>query len=141
MNFNKTTLQDVYTIEMTPFGDNRGWFARSFCMKEFAEHNLETSYPQHNTGYSKTKGTVRGMHFQVDPHYEVKVVRALQGAVHDIIVDMRPHSSTYLKGEGFDLSFENGRQLYVPRGVADGYQTLMDVRQVRWSCSALLGGV
>jgi dTDP-4-dehydrorhamnose 3,5-epimerase len=69
MKFNTTTLQDVYTIEMTPFGDNRGWFARSFCMKEFAEHNLETSYPQHNTGYSKTKGTVRGMHFQVPERY------------------------------------------------------------------------
>lgn len=137
MKFHKTTLQDVVLIEMTPFGDNRGWFGRSFCMKEFAENNLEVSYPQHNTGYSKKKGTVRGMHFQVDPHYEVKVVRALQGAVHDIIIDMRPHSSTYLKWEGFDLSFENGRQLYVPRGFAHGYQTLMDDTQVSYLCSAM----
>lgn len=136
MKFHKTKLQDVYLIEMTPFGDNRGWFGRSFCMKEFAEHNLETSYPQHNTGFSKKKGTIRGMHFQVDPHYEVKVVRAMWGAVYDVIVDMRPHSSTYLQWEGYELSFENGRQLYVPRGFAHGYQTLADDTMVNYLCSA-----
>ncbi|MGQ0532250.1 MAG: dTDP-4-dehydrorhamnose 3,5-epimerase [Caulobacteraceae bacterium] len=136
MKFHETKLQDVYLIEMTPFGDNRGWFGRSFCMKEFAEHNLETSYPQHNTGFSKRKGTIRGLHFQVDPHYEVKVVRAMWGAVYDVIVDMRPHSSTYLQWEGYELSFENGRQLYVPRGFAHGYQTLADDTMVNYLCSA-----
>ena len=136
MKFTKTRLQDVYLIEMTPFGDNRGWFGRSFCTQEFAEHNLETSYPQHNTGFSKKKGTIRGMHFQVDPHCEVKVVRAMWGAVHDVIVDMRPHSSTYLQWEGYELSFENGRQLYVPRGFAHGYQTLQDNTMVSYLCSA-----
>jgi dTDP-4-dehydrorhamnose 3,5-epimerase len=136
MKFNTTSLQDVYLIDMEPHADNRGWFSRSFCMKEFAAHDLETSYPQHNTGYSKTKGTIRGMHFQVDPHYEVKVVRALWGAVYDVIVDMRPHSSTYLQWEGFELSFENGRQLYVPRGFAHGYQTLVDDTMVSYLCSA-----
>ncbi|MGH6952086.1 MAG: dTDP-4-dehydrorhamnose 3,5-epimerase [Vitreimonas sp.] len=136
MKFTKTRLQDVYLIEMSPFGDNRGWFGRSFCMKEFAEHNLETSYPQHNTGFSKKKGTIRAMHFQVDPHYEVKVVRAMWGAVYDVIVDMRPHSSTYMQWEGYELSFENGRQLYVPRGFAHGYQTLQDNTMVSYLCSA-----
>jgi dTDP-4-dehydrorhamnose 3,5-epimerase len=76
------------------------------------------------------------MHFQVDPHYEVKVVRAMWGAVYDVIVDMRPHSSTYLQWEGFELSFENGRQLYVPRGFAHGYQTLRDDTMVNYLCSA-----
>jgi dTDP-4-dehydrorhamnose 3,5-epimerase len=136
MKFHKTTLQDAVLIEMTPFADNRGWFGRSYCAKEFAENQLETSYPQHNTGFSATKGTVRGMHFQVDPHAEVKVVRALWGAVYDVIVDMRPHSSTYLKSEGFELSFENRRQLYVPRGFAHGYQTLVDNTMVSYLCSA-----
>jgi dTDP-4-dehydrorhamnose 3,5-epimerase len=136
MKFHRTTLQDAYVIELQTHGDNRGWFGRTFCAKEFAENNLETSYPQHNTGYSLNKGTVRGMHFQVDPHYEVKVVRAMQGAVYDVIVDMRPHSSTYLKWEGFELSFENGRQLYVPRGFAHGYQTLVDNTMVGYLCSA-----
>src|SRR6202008_5100665 len=76
------------------------------------------------------------MHFQVDPHYEVKVVRAMWGAIYDVIVDMRPHSSTYLKWEGYELSFENGRQLYVPRGFAHGYQTLQDDTMVNYLCSA-----
>ena len=137
MLFKQTTLQDVYLIEMEPHGDNRGYFGRSFCVKEFAAHNLETSYPQHNTGFSVKAGTVRGMHFQVDPHYEVKVVRALWGAVYDVIVDMRPHSTTYLKWEGFELSFENKRQLYVPRGFAHGYQTLVDNTAVNYLCSAM----
>jgi dTDP-4-dehydrorhamnose 3,5-epimerase len=137
MKISKTKLQDVHLIEMTPFGDNRGWFGRSFCVKEFAEANLETSYPQHNTGFSKKRGTIRGMHFQVDPHYEVKVVRAVWGSVYDVIVDMRPHSSTYLQWEGYELSFENGRQLYVPRGFAHGYQTLEDNTLVNYLCSAM----
>ncbi|MEZ5937907.1 MAG: dTDP-4-dehydrorhamnose 3,5-epimerase [Hyphomonadaceae bacterium] len=137
MKFIKTSLQDAYLIEMTPFEDNRGWFGRSFCMKEFAENNLEISYPHHNTGYSAKKGTIRGMHFQVDPHYEVKVVRALWGAVYDVIVDMRPYSPTYLKSEGFELSFENKRQLYVPRGFAHGYQTLKDDTLVSYLCSSM----
>ncbi|MBL8550263.1 MAG: dTDP-4-dehydrorhamnose 3,5-epimerase [Hyphomonadaceae bacterium] len=136
MKITKTNLQDVHLIEMSPHGDNRGWFGRSFCMETFAANKLEISYPHHNTGFSHTKGTLRGMHFQVDPHYEVKVVRALWGAIYDVIVDMRPHSSTYLQWEGYELSFENGRQLYVPRGFAHGYQTLQDNTMVNYLCSS-----
>ncbi len=136
MKFTKTTLQDAWLIEATPVEDNRGWFGRSYCAREFAEHQLETGYPQHNSGYSAKTGTVRGMHFQVDPHAEVKVVRAQWGAVYDVIIDMRPHSSTYLQWEGFELSFENRRQLYVPRGFAHGYQTLADHTIVGYLCSA-----
>ena len=88
MKFHKTTLQDVVLIEMTPFGDNRGWFGRSFCMKEFAENNLEVSYPQHNTGYSKKKGTVRGLHFQTAPFAQDKLVRVTRGSILDVAVDL-----------------------------------------------------
>ena len=137
MKIIKTKLQDVHLIEMTPVLDHRGWFGRSFCLKEFAEHGLEVSYPQHNAGFSTEKGTIRGMHFQVDPHYEVKVVRPMRGAIYDVIIDMRPHSSTYLQWQGFELSFENRRQLYVPRGFAHGYQTLTDDTLVNYLCSAM----
>lgn len=135
MIFNKTSLQDVYLIDMEPQPDHRGYFVRSFCVREFAALNLETSYPQHNTGVSPKAGTLRGMHFQVDPHYEVKVVRVLYGAIYDVIIDMRPHSKTYLKWEGFALSAENKRQLYVPRGFAHGYQTQVDDTYVHYLCS------
>lgn len=129
-------LQDVHVIELEPHYDDRGYFARTMCMKEFAAHNLEVSFPQHNTAFSPAKGTLRGMHFQVDPHYEVKVVRCLRGAIHDVVIDLRPHSSTYLQWEGFELSFENNRQLYVPRGFAHGYQTLTTDVVVTYLCSA-----
>jgi dTDP-4-dehydrorhamnose 3,5-epimerase len=129
-------LQDVHLIELEPHYDDRGYFARTMCVKEFAERNLEVSFPQHNTAYSPMKGTLRGMHFQVDPYYEVKVVRCIRGAIHDVVIDLRPHSSTYLKWEGFDLSFENNRQLYVPRGFAHGYQTQTNDTIVTYLCSA-----
>lgn len=135
MKFATTRLQDAYLIEMEPHTDDRGWFARSFCVKEFAARDLETSYPQHSTSYSRRAGTIRGMHFQVDPRYEVKIVRAFSGAIYDVIIDMRPHSSTYLQWEGFELSSENGRQLYVPRGFAHGFQTLVDDTLVSYLCS------
>lgn len=136
MKIQKTTLQDVHLIQMQPHRDDRGYFSRSMCVKEFAAHDLEISYPQHNTAFSHTKGTIRGMHFQVDPYYEVKVVRCVWGAVYDVVVDLRPWSPTYLKSEGFELSFENERQLYVPRGFAHGYQTLQDNTVVNYLCSA-----
>jgi dTDP-4-dehydrorhamnose 3,5-epimerase len=137
MKIRPTKLQDVHLIEIEPHRDDRGYFARTTCIKEFADHHLETSYPQHNTAFSPKTGTVRGMHFQIDPHYEVKVVRCVHGAIYDVIIDIRPHSSTYLQWEGFELSSENLRQLYVPRGFAHGYQTLTDNTIVNYLCSAL----
>lgn len=126
MKFIETRLKDVRLIEMAPFADSRGWFARAFCEDEFAAHGLETRYPQANAAFNYVKGTLRGMHWQVAPHAEVKVVRCASGAIHDVIVDLRSDSPTYLKWEGYELSFENMRQLYVPKGFAHGYQTLTD---------------
>jgi dTDP-4-dehydrorhamnose 3,5-epimerase len=136
MRISNTDLQDVRLIEIEPHRDDRGYFARTMCMQEFAANDMEVSYPQHNTAFSIKKGTVRGMHFQFDPYYEVKVVRCIAGAIVDVIIDLRPHSSTYLKWEAYELSEENLRQLYVPRGFAHGYQTLAENTFVNYLCSA-----
>ena len=136
MEIKTTKLRDVRLIRAEPHRDDRGYFARTMCMRTFCDNDMEVSYPQHNTAFSKRKGTLRGMHFQVDPHYEVKVVRCVYGAVYDVIIDLRPHSSTYLQWEGFELSQDNFNQLYVPRGFAHGYQTLTDNTIVNYLCSA-----
>ena len=114
MKFSKTTLADAMVIDMQRNEDARGFFARTFCVGEFADNGLVTEFVQGNHSYNRTRGTVRGMHFQTAPHGEVKLVRCVAGAVLDIIIDLRAGSPTYLKWEGFELSAENGRTLYVP---------------------------
>jgi dTDP-4-dehydrorhamnose 3,5-epimerase len=126
MKFSNTSLADAVVIDMQPHADNRGYFARTFCTREFAEHGLVTEYPQGNHSYNRARGTVRGMHFQIAPHGEVKLVRCVRGAVLDVIIDLRKDSPSYLKWEAFELSAANGRTLYVPVGYAHGFQTLED---------------
>ena len=124
MQFHPTTLCDVWLIHLEPVHDSRGFFARTFCVEEFAAHGLETSYPQHSLSYSACKGTVRGMHYQRDPHSEAKLVRCVNGAIWDVIIDIRPGSPTFRKWQNFELSSANGHQLYIPKGFAHGFQTL-----------------
>ncbi|WP_137127527.1 dTDP-4-dehydrorhamnose 3,5-epimerase [Roseomonas sp. HF4] len=124
MRFSPTTLPDVVLIEPEPHYDVRGSFARTFCTREFAAQGLETSFVQHSVSHSRLCGTVRGMHFQRAPHAEVKIVRCIRGAIRDVLVDLRPDSPTFGRWEGFDLTADNGRSLYVPKGVAHGFQTL-----------------
>ena len=124
MRFCATRLQDVRLIEIDPVSDQRGYFARTFCMQEFSEAGLATEYVQHSSSHTLLPGTVRGMHFQRAPHEEVKVVRCLAGAIHDVLIDLRPSSTTYMQWEAFELSAHNSRQLYIPEGVAHGFQTL-----------------
>ena len=135
MRISTTKLQDVRLVELEPHHDERGYFARTMCVQEFAAHDMEVSYPQHSVAFSSKKGLVRGMHFQIDPHFEVKVVRCVVGTVMDVIIDLRPQSSTYLQWESYELSEENMRQLYVPRGFAHGYQTLTENTLVNYLCS------
>lgn len=135
MKFHETPLEDAYLIEMEPLEDHRGHFVRSFCVREFAALNLETSFPQQSSCMSSRAGTVRGMHLQVEPHSEVKVVRVLNGLIFDVIIDLRPQSKTFLKWAAFELSPEKNRQLYVPRGFAHGYQSLTDNTVVHYLCS------
>jgi dTDP-4-dehydrorhamnose 3,5-epimerase len=126
MRFETTNLQDAWLIGHDPVRDSRGYFARTFSVDEFAGRGLETSYPQHSISYNARSGTLRGMHFQRDPHSEVKLVRCAKGAIWDVIIDIRPESPTFGKWQGFHLTDENSRQLYIPKGFAHGFQTLSD---------------
>jgi len=136
MRFYPTSLHDARLIHLEPARDGRGFFARTFCIREFATYGLETNYPQHSLSFSARKGTLRGMHYQRDPHAEVKVVRCLSGAIWDVIIDIRPGSPTYRRWEGFELSRANGHQLYIPKGFAHGFQTLSDDCEVSYLISA-----
>jgi len=124
MLFQTTTLEGAWLIQLEPARDSRGFFARTFCVEDFAAHGLETSYPQHSISFSERKGTLRGMHYQREPHNEVKLVRCIKGAIWDVIIDIRPNSPTYRRWQAFELSESNGTQLYIPKGFAHGFQTL-----------------
>ena len=126
MRFSELPLSAAVLVEIEPHTDERGLFARSFCEAEFAAAGLPVSWPQMNTSFNKIAGTVRGMHYQLEPFEEPKLVRCTQGRVHDVIVDLRPGSATYCRHVGVDLSAQNRNALYVPPGFAHGFQTLED---------------
>lgn len=126
MKFNPTPLQGAFTIDLEKRGDDRGFFARLFCEDEFRAAGLETDFVQINNSDSATRGTLRGMHYQLPNSSEVKVVRCIKGALFDVIVDLRPDSPTYKKWFGAELSAENRTMMYVPRGFAHGFITLAD---------------
>ena len=135
MRFDASPLPGVFTIEPELLADDRGFFARAFCVDEFAQHGLETDFVQCNMSGNVHRNTVRGLHFQLSPHEEVKVVRCISGAIFDVAVDLRPESPTYLQWYGAELSAENRRVLYVPRGFGHGYQTLTDGAEVFYQVS------
>ena len=138
MIFKETQLPGAYIIDMDKLTDERGFFARSFCMHEFEEHGLKSMTAQCNVSYNKLKGTLRGMHFQSAPATETKLVRCTRGAVYDVIVDIRPDSPTYLQHVGVELSQDNHRSLYVPENFAHGYLTLTDDAEVTLSGQRIL---
>lgn len=135
MLFQETSLTGAWVIELEPVSDHRGFFTRTFCTTEYAQHGLETSFPQHSLSGSLKRGTLRGMHFQRPPHGEVKVVTCLRGEVWDVIVDLRPGSPTFCRWEGFRLTAENRRRIYIPAGFAHGFQTLSDEAEVSYLIS------
>jgi dTDP-4-dehydrorhamnose 3,5-epimerase len=126
LRFTELSLQGAYLIELEPRADERGFFARTFCEDEFAAAGLVSRFPQASVSYNARRGTVRGMHFQAPPHEETKLVRCLAGAVHDVIVDLRPASPTYRRSIGLELSAQKRSALYIPRGFAHGFQSLAD---------------
>jgi dTDP-4-dehydrorhamnose 3,5-epimerase len=126
MKFAETRFAGVFVIDLDRHEDERGFFARSFCTKEFAARGLPGSFVQCNISYNRRRGTLRGMHYQVAPCEEGKLVRATRGSILDVVLDLRPPSATYREWLSFDLSDENGRALYVPPGFAHGFQTLTD---------------
>jgi len=126
MVFTETKLQGAFIIDLEPRADERGFFARAFCQREFAQHGLKPVIAQANIGFNRRKGTLRGMHFQYPPAAETKLVRASRGAVLDIIVDLRPESPTYLQHVSVELTADNHRGIYIPERFAHGYQALED---------------
>jgi len=136
MIFNPTKLGGAFTIDVEPFQDGRGFFTRTFCEKEFAEHNLVQHFVQANHSGTQGKGVIRGMHFQYTPFSEVKLVKCVQGAIFDVIVDVRAGSPTFLQWFGAELSAENKRMMYVPAGFAHGFQTLSDYSEITYMVSS-----
>jgi dTDP-4-dehydrorhamnose 3,5-epimerase len=134
--FNPTPLPGAFTIELEKRGDHRGFFARFFCAREFAAHGLETQFVQINNSLTQSKATLRGMHYQLPPAAEVKVVRCVRGRVYDVIVDLRPDSPTYRRSFGCELSADNRIMMYVPRGFAHGFLTLEDNAEALYLVSA-----
>jgi dTDP-4-dehydrorhamnose 3,5-epimerase len=126
MIFTETKLSGAFTVDVVRHEDSRGFFARAFCQREFADHGLKPVIAQANIAFNTKKGTIRGMHFQYPPAAETKLVRSTRGAILDIIVDMRPESPTYLDHVSVELSADNRRALYVPERFAHGYQALED---------------
>lgn len=135
MLFQPTSLAGAYVIDLQKIEDERGFFARSWCVQEFAEHGLDTRLVQCNISFNKEQGTVRGMHYQMPPFAETKLVRCTRGAIYDVIVDLRPTSPTFLQWLGVVLSAENRSLLYIPQGFAHGFQTLVDNTEVFYQMS------
>lgn len=124
MKFTETKLKDAFIIQLDKHSDNRGFFARSFCKNEFAKFGLNNEIVQINNSLSKHKGTLRGMHYQVHPNQEDKIIRCVKGSIYDVIIDLRNESETFLEWFGLELSEDNRKSLYVPKGFAHGYLTL-----------------
>ncbi|HKC64049.1 MAG TPA: dTDP-4-dehydrorhamnose 3,5-epimerase [Pyrinomonadaceae bacterium] len=126
MKFSQTTLPGAYLIEIEPHEDERGYFARTWCREEFLKYKLNATIAQCSISYNKRRGTLRGVHYQIKPYEEAKVVACTAGAIYDLIVDLRPESETFKRWFAVELSADKKNMLYVPEGVAHGFQTLED---------------
>ena len=135
MKFTETKLKGAYIIDLELKQDYRGFFARTFCAKEFEAYNLKPTVAQCNLSFNYKEGTLRGMHYQIPPATETKLIRCIKGAIYDVIIDMRPDSPTYLEHIGVKLTAENRRALYVPEMFAHGYQALADETEVIYQVS------
>ena len=135
MKFHTTRIAGALLVEPVKYADERGFFARTFCATEFREFGLDPVVEQCNVSFNARRGTLRGMHAQRKPHEEAKLVRCVRGAVHDVIVDLRRESPTYLQHLGVELSSQTGLALYVPKGVFHGFITLADSSEVFYQMS------
>ena len=135
MLFIKSKIDGAYLIEIEKIEDERGFFSRLWCKKEFESQGLNSRLAQVNIGFSIKKGTLRGLHYQMSPYEEVKVVRCTRGVIYDVVVDLRPKSSTYKQWMSVELNSINGRMLYVPEGCAQGSMTLVDESQISYHTS------
>jgi len=135
VTFRETALAGAFVIDIQPSMDERGFFARIFCRDEFGAHGLQTELVQCAVSFNARCGTLRGMHYQVAPHAEAKLVRCTMGALHDVILDLRPGSPTFRKWVAIELTALNRRTLYIPEGVAHGFQTLAEDTEVFYQMS------
>jgi dTDP-4-dehydrorhamnose 3,5-epimerase len=133
--FQETTLPNAFVVELERLEDERGFFARTFCASEFTDHGLVAAVLQANLSFNHKQGTLRGMHYQLPPATEAKLVRCTRGAIYDVIIDLRPNSPTYLHHYGIELSAESRTALYVPEMFAHGFQTLVDQTEVTYQVS------
>lgn len=136
MIFNPIAIDGAWLIDLEPRRDERGSFSRAFCEREHTEHGLEGKFVQANLSKTHRRGTIRGLHYQLPPAEEAKLVRCIRGAVFDVLVDLRPGSPTFRSWQGVELTADNDRQLYVPKGCAHGYQTLADDTELYYLASA-----
>lgn len=135
MKFISTPLSGAYLIQLKPIEDERGFFARTFCAQTFAEQGLNPHLEQCSTAFNRKKGTLRGLHYQVSPYAEIKLIRCFRGAIYDVILDLRPESPTFGNWAAFELTEENRTMLYIPEGCAHGYQTLTDNTELFYQMS------
>ena len=135
MILRETPLSGAFVVDVEPARDARGLFARTFDRETFAEHGMAVDIDQVSVSYNERAGTLRGMHYQADPHGEEKLVRCVRGAIHDVIVDLRPGSATFRKWFGVDLDEDSRTALYIPKGMAHGFLTLTDVAEVLYLIS------
>ena len=135
MRFTPTPLAGAYVIDVEPLADERGLFARTWCRREMEARGLDSGLVQCSTSFNKWRGTLRGMHFQASPDQEVKIIRCTRGAIHDVVLDLRPGSPTFTRWFAAELSADNRSALYVPAGMAHGFQTLTDDAEVLYQMS------
>lgn len=136
VTFTQTPLAGAFVVEPEPVRDERGFFARAWCQREFEVQGLASRWAQCNLSFNTKTGTLRGMHYQTAPHAEAKLIRCTRGAIHDVIVDLRPESPTFKQHFGTVLTSENRRMLYAPEGFAHGFLTLEDDTEVFYQMSA-----
>jgi len=135
MIFKETPLKGVFILEFDKLEDKRGYFARTWCKNEFKKHGLNPDLVQCNISFNNIKGTLRGMHYQADPHAEAKLVQCTRGSVYDVVIDLRPDSKTHKQWYAAELSGENHRMLYIPENFAHGFITLEDNTEVFYQMS------
>lgn len=137
MIFTETKLNGAFLIDLEPVKDQRGFFGRAWCRREFEEHGLVPNFVQANISYNRKKGTLRGMHYQTEPFSEDKLVRCISGAIVDVIIDLRPDCSTYGEWFGVELTAKNHKALYVPKEFAHGFLTTEDETEVFYMVSQI----
>lgn len=137
MKFTELELKGAYLIELEKFEDKRGFFARTFCKKEFSDNGLDPELSQISIAFNKKKGTLRGMHYMLPPYKEAKLVRCSRGKIYDVIIDLRPESKTFKKWYSTELSQDMPKMIYLPEGFAHGYQTLAHNTEVIYHMSIL----